>query len=468
MSNKQIGIIGLGIMGKNLTLNFERNGYQVSIFNRTKDKINELIIQHPKKNIKPFYTIKKFINSLNNPKCILLMVKSGKATDETIKKIIPLLKKEDILIDGGNTFYKDTIKRYKKLKKIGINFIDMGISGGGSGALNGPSLMPGGDKKTYNKISHFLKKISAKKNNEPCVDYIGPSGSGHYIKMVHNGIEYGNMQLISEIYNIFKNLLLMNNEEISNIFKKWNKKKLNSYLIKITSKILKFKNKNNQYLIDFIIDKGDNKGTGKWASISALELELPFSLITEAVFCRYLSNFKKERQMASKNIEKTNVKNIKINKEKFIKHLEHALYFGIIISYTQGFTLIKQASKKHKWNLNHSIIAKIFQEGCIIKAKILNEIMLIYKKNNKIKNLLLSPIFQKKTKKYQLSIRKILIKSIKYNLAVPTLSSSLSYYDSYHSEKLPINLIQAQRDYFGNHMYERIDKNGKFHTNWIL
>ncbi|AXN02208.1 6-phosphogluconate dehydrogenase, decarboxylating [Candidatus Purcelliella pentastirinorum] len=468
MLKKQIGIIGLGIMGTNLTLNFEKNGYQISIFNRTKDKINELMLNYPKKNIKPYYTLKEFISSLNHPKYILLMVKSGKATDETIKKLIPYLKKKDIIIDGGNTYFKDTIKRYNKLKKIGIDFIGMGISGGEEGALNGASIMPGGDKTIYNKISHFLIKIAAKKNNRSCVDYIGPNGSGHYVKMIHNGIEYGNMQLISETYNILKNILLINNKKISKIFNKWNKKELNSYLIKITRNILKFKNKKNKYLIDLILDKADNKGTGKWASISALELESPFSLITEAVFNRYLSNLKEERKIASKNKKIINKKIKRIKEKIFINDLEHALYFGIIISYTQGFLLMQKASRKYKWNLNYSVIAKIFQEGCIIKAKILNKIRSIYKKNNQIKNLLLSSFFQKKTKKYQSSIRNIIIESIKHGIPTPTLSSALSYYDSYNSDKLPANLIQAQRDYFGNHMYERTDKKGKFHTNWKI
>ncbi|WDI78536.1 NADP-dependent phosphogluconate dehydrogenase [Candidatus Purcelliella pentastirinorum] len=468
MLKKQIGIIGLGIMGTNLTLNFEKNGYQISIFNRTKDKINELMINYPKKNIKPYYTLKEFISSLDHPKCVLLMVKSGKATDETIKKIIPYLDKKDIIIDGGNTYYKDTIKRHNKLKKIGIDFIGMGISGGEEGALKGPSIMPGGDRTVYNKISHFLIKIAAKINNKSCVDYIGPNGSGHYVKMIHNGIEYGNMQLISETYNILKNILLIDNKKISKIFDKWNKKELNSYLIKITRNILKFKNKKNKYLIDIISDKAGNKGTGKWASISALKLGSPFSLITEAVFHRYLSNLKKERKIASKNKKIVNKKIIKINKKTFIDNLEHALYFGIIISYTQGFSLMQKASKKYKWNLNYSVIAKIFKKGCIIKAKILNKISLIYKENNEIKNLLLSSYFQEKTKKYQSSIRNIIIESIKHGIPIPTLSSALSYYDSYHSEKLPANLIQAQRDYFGNHMYERIDKKGKFHTNWKI
>ncbi|MDE5285305.1 MAG: NADP-dependent phosphogluconate dehydrogenase, partial [Buchnera aphidicola] len=357
-----------------LVLNIERNNYTVSIFNRTSQKTTEFISQHSNKKIFPYFCIKDFVNSLEKPRCILLMVKAGQSTDETIESILPYLNKDDILIDGGNTFYKDTIRRHDFLLKNGINFIGMGVSGGELGALYGPSIMPGGQKLAYNLVSSILKKISAKYKSEPCVTYIGSDGSGHYVKMVHNGIEYGDMQLISESYSILKHILNIQNEELSHIFNHWNKGELNSYLIDITKDIFLKKDRNGVYIIDSILDQAENKGTGKWISQNSLELSEPLSLITESVFARYLSSLKKQRILASKILNSPKSQSFIQEQESFIEDVRKALYLGKIISYAQGFSLLHNASKKYNWFLPYGKIAKIFRSGCIIRASFLQKI----------------------------------------------------------------------------------------------
>lgn len=464
---KQIGVVGMAVMGQNLALNIENCGYSVSIFNRSSKITKEFFCKHNKKKIFPYYSIKDFLQSLKTPRLILLMVKSGKATDDIINLIIPYLQKNDILIDGGNSFYKDTIRRSKKISKMGFRFIGAGISGGEKGALYGPSIMPGGDYSSYKFIKPILKKISAKYNNIPCVSYIGNDGSGHYVKMVHNGIEYADMQLISEVYFLLKYFLGLNNKELSKIFNSWNKGELKSYLIKITSKIFLKKNNKGKYLIDLILDCAENKGTGTWVSNSALDLGVPLSLITESVFSRYISSLKSQRILASDLLKgPKNFKIIKKGKEIFIENLRRALYLGKIIAYSQGFSQLKVASKKYSWNLNFSNIAKIFRSGCIIKANFLQKIKDVYKNNNKVVNLLLTPYFKNVANDYQNSLREIVSFSVLNGISVPVLSSAISYYDSYRSKILPSNLIQAQRDLFGAHTYKRIDKKGIFHTNW--
>ncbi|NIH16724.1 MAG: NADP-dependent phosphogluconate dehydrogenase [Buchnera aphidicola (Periphyllus lyropictus)] len=463
-----IGVLGMAVMGRNLALNIANKKYSVSIFNRSKEKTKEVILNYKKKNIFPFFNIKDFILSLKKPRIILLMVQSGKATDQTINSIIPYLSKKDIIIDGGNSFYKDTIKRNSKLSKIGLNFLGVGISGGEEGALNGPSIMPGGDFKSYSKVSNLFKKISAKtKKNFPCVCYIGPNGSGHYVKMVHNGIEYGDMQLIAESYFILKNSLNLSNKELSSIFLKWNTGELKSYLIEITQKIFLKKDSSNKYILDYILDKAENKGTGKWTSKSSLDLNEPLSLITQSVFFRYLSSLKLQRTLASQILYGPKKYKKILNKKKFIEHVRRSLYLGKIISYAQGFSQLQSASKKYNWNLNYSNISKIFRAGCIIRANFLKEIIRAYKKNNNLKNLLLTSYFTEISNIYQKSLRKIVSYSIIHGIPVPAFSAAISYYDSYRSSILPSNLIQAQRDYFGAHTYLRIDKNGIFHTNWL-
>lgn len=468
MSKKQIGVVGMAVMGRNLALNIESKNYTVSIFNRTSLITEEIIQNHKEKNIFPYFSIYDFVNSLKKPRCIFLMVKSGNATDETIKSMIPYLEHKDILIDAGNTFYKDTIRRHEELSNhYGINFIGMGISGGEFGALNGPSIMPGCTKAVYKIISPILEKISAKFNNEPCVSYIGPNGAGHYVKMIHNGIEYGDMQLIGESYFILKHILHMQNEELSNIFSKWNKGELNSYLIEITKDIFSKKDHSGEYLIDLILDKAEDKGTGRWISQNALELREPLSLITQSVFSRYLSTLKNQRIRASQVLKGPNLK-VSIKDEKmFIEDVRRALYLGKIISYAQGFAQLKKASDKYSWNLNYGNIAKIFRSGCIIRASFLEKITEAYLDNKNVVNLLLAPYFSKISNEYTSSLRRIVIYAIKYGISVPAFSSAISYYDSYRSLNSPANLIQAQRDYFGSHTYQRTDKNGYFHTDWL-
>nr|AAR25841.1 6-phosphogluconate dehydrogenase [Buchnera aphidicola (Chaitophorus populeti)] len=468
MSLQKVGVIGMAVMGRNLALNIESKGYTVSIFNRSKNKTKEVILKNKNKNLIPFFTIKDFILSLQKPRIILLMVQSGTATDLTIKSIIPYLDPEDILIDGGNSFYKDTIKRSSLLFKKKIYFFGIGISGGEEGALKGPAIMPGGNKLIYKKISSLLKKIAAKtENNESCVSYIGTDGSGHYVKMVHNGIEYGDMQLISESYFILKHSLNLNNKQLSKIFSNWNKGELKSYLIEITKNIFLKKDSSGKYLIDVILDKANNKGTGKWTSQSALNLGEPLSLITQSVFFRYLSSFKNQRLQASKILYGPKPSQDVLNHEDFIENIRRSLYLGKIISYAQGFSQLKKASQVYHWNLNYSKIAKIFRAGSIIRADFLKEIIHAYQKSNGLENLLLAPYFIKISKEYQNSLRKIVSYSVMHGIPIPAFSAAISYYDSYRSPILPANLLQAQRDYFGAHTYSRIDKKGTFHTNWI-
>ncbi|QCI20848.1 NADP-dependent phosphogluconate dehydrogenase [Buchnera aphidicola (Hyperomyzus lactucae)] len=468
MLKQQIGVVGMAVMGRNLALNIESKNYTVSIFNRTNSTTIEVVNQNKSKNIFPYFSIKDFVNSLSKPRCVLLMVQSGKATDETIQSIMPYLEKKDILIDAGNTFYKDTMRRNDELSKHGINFIGMGVSGGELGALNGPSIMPGGQKEAYKLVFPMLKKISAKFEGEPCVSYIGPNGSGHYVKMVHNGIEYGDMQLIAESYFLLKYLLHMNNEELASTFYEWNKGELNSYLIDITKDIFLKKDSKNQYLIDSILDKAEDKGTGKWISQNALELREPLSLITESVFSRYLSSLKEQRVIASKILKGPSIKNSILDKNSFIEEIRRALYLGKIISYAQGFSQLKKASEKYNWNLKYSEIAKIFRSGCIIRASFLQKITEEYSQNSNVINLLLTPYFSKIANEYQKSLRKIVIYAIKYGISIPAFSAAISYYDSYRAMYLPANLIQAQRDCFGAHTYQRNDKPGYFHTNWSV
>ncbi|CAL4319333.1 NADP-dependent phosphogluconate dehydrogenase [Buchnera aphidicola] len=469
MSKQEIGVIGMAVMGKNLALNLANKQYTVSIFNRTQSVTENIIKCNKEKKIFGYFSIKEFVYSIKKPRCILLMVQSGQATDETIQSILPYLNQGDILIDGGNTFYQDTIRRNKDLVKYGINFIGMGVSGGEYGALNGPSIMPGGSKSAYELISPILKKISAKFKGEPCVSYIGPNGAGHYVKMIHNGIEYGDMQLISESYFILKSLLNVNNKELSDIFDNWNQGELNSYLIEITKNIFLKKEKNNtHYLIDSILDEAEDKGTGKWISKDALELREPLSLITESVFARYLSSLKDQRVLAAKILKGPTLKPISFeNKENFIEEVRRALYLGKIISYAQGFSQLKKASEKYSWDLKYGEIAKIFRSGCIIRASFLEKITDAFQ-DNSVTNLLLTNYFSEISNQYEKSLRCVAIHAIKHGIPIPAFSSAITYYDSYRTVSSSANLIQAQRDYFGAHTYKRIDKKGYFHTNWFI
>ncbi|EGP5179233.1 NADP-dependent phosphogluconate dehydrogenase [Enterococcus faecium] len=469
MSKQQIGVVGMAVMGKNLALNIESRGYSVALFNRTGAKTTAVVEEHPDKNFKATYTIEEFVESIEKPRRILLMVKAGPATDATIQELLPHLDKGDILIDGGNTFFKDTMRRNEELANSGINFIGTGVSGGEEGALKGPSIMPGGQKEAYALVAPILEQISAKaEDGAPCVTYIGPNGAGHYVKMVHNGIEYGDMQLIAESYDLMKNILNLSVEEMADIFKEWNQGELDSYLIEITADILTRKDDEGtgKPVVDVILDAAGNKGTGKWTSQSALDLGVPLPLITESVFARYISAYKEERVQASKILSRTNDFEFTGDKKELVEKIREALYFSKIMSYAQGFAQLRVASKEFDWDLPFGEIAKIWRAGCIIRARFLQKITDAYDKNPEIENLLLDDYFVEITKKYQQSVRDVVALAVQAGVPVPTFSSAIAYFDSYRAERLPANIIQAQRDYFGAHNYERVDKEGIFHYSW--
>ncbi|EGP5281085.1 NADP-dependent phosphogluconate dehydrogenase [Enterococcus faecium] len=469
MSKQQIGVVGMAVMGKNLALNIESRGYSVALFNRTGAKTTAVVEEYPDKNFKATYTIKEFVESIEKPRRILLMVKAGPATDATIQELLPHLDKGDILIDGGNTFFKDTMRRNEELANSGINFIGTGVSGGEEGALKGPSIMPGGQKEAYELVAPILEQISAKaEDGAPCVTYIGPNGAGHYVKMVHNGIEYGDMQLIAESYDLMKNILDLSVEEMADIFKEWNQGELDSYLIEITADILTRKDDEGtgKPVVDVILDAAGNKGTGKWTSQSALDLGVPLPLITESVFARYISAYKEERVQASKILSRTNDFEFTGDKKELVEKIREALYFSKIMSYAQGFAQLRVASKEFDWDLPFGEIAKIWRAGCIIRARFLQKITDAYDKNPEIENLLLDDYFVEITKKYQQSVRDVVALAVQAGVPVPTFSSAIAYFDSYRAERLPANIIQAQRDYFGAHTYERVDKEGIFHYSW--
>lgn len=467
MSKQQIGVVGMAVMGRNLALNIESRGYTVSIFNRSRDKTESVIAEHPGKNLMPYYTVEEFVKSLEVPRRILLMVKAGEGTDKAIDSLKPYLEKGDIIIDGGNTFFLDTIRRNRELSEQGFNFIGTGVSGGEEGALKGPSIMPGGQKEAYDLVAPILEEIAARADDgEPCVAYIGNDGAGHYVKMVHNGIEYGDMQLIAEAYALLKGGLSLSNDELATIFADWNKGELSSYLIDITKDIFVKTDEEGKYLVDVILDEAANKGTGKWTSQSALDLGEPLSLITESVFARYISSLKEQRVAASKILTGPQPKAVS-DKAEFIEKVRRALYLGKIVSYAQGFSQLRAASNDYNWNLNYGEIAKIFRAGCIIRAQFLQKITDAYEQDPHIANLLLAPYFKQIADQYQSALRDVVTYAVQNGIPVPTFSAAITYFDSYRSAVLPANLIQAQRDYFGAHTYKRIDKDGVFHTEWI-
>ena len=469
MSKQQIGVVGMAVMGRNLALNIESRGYSVSIFNRSSSKTDEVIALHPDKKLVPTYTVEEFVASLEKPRRILLMVKAGEATDKTIQSLLPHLDKGDILIDGGNTFFKDTMRRNEMLANSGINFIGTGVSGGEEGALKGPAIMPGGQKDAYNLVAPILEEIAAKADDgAPCVTYVGPNGAGHYVKMVHNGIEYGDMQLIAESYDILRRVGGLSVEETAEVFKSWNTGELDSYLIEITADILTKKDpETGKPMVEVIMDTAGNKGTGKWTSQSALDLGVPLPLITESVFARYISTLKEEREIASKELSPIKVPELSnTEKQALIESVRKGLYFSKIMSYAQGFAQMRVASEEFDWNLNYGEIAKILRAGCIIRAQFLQKITDAFERDPELKNLLLDKYFLYVTESYQEAVREVVVTAVQAGIPVPTFSSALAYYDSYRSEVLPANLIQAQRDYFGAHTYNRVDKPGVFHFEW--
>lgn len=475
-----IGLIGLAVMGENLVLNMERNGYKVAVFNRTISKVSNFMNSRGKgKNISPAFSIQELVSQLSTPRKIMLMVKAGQAVDSTIEKLVPLLDKDDIIIDGGNSNYQDTERRMNTLENKGLLFIGTGVSGGEEGALMGPSMMPGGSSGAWPFVKPILQSIAAKAgdDNKPCCEWIGNGGAGHFVKMVHNGIEYGDMQLICEIYDIMRKSLKMSAPEIGATFTEWNKGELESYLIEITSQILAFKDKDDSYLVNNILDVAGQKGTGKWTGINALDLGVPLTLITESVFARCLSSEHEQRLQASKAfsainnaIHKENVSgNLTAEKKsEIINNLKEALYVAKIISYAQGFELIKKAGEENNWHLNLGDIALIWRGGCIIRSSFLNKINDAYTNDSNLTNLILDPYFTSIIINKQNSLRKIVSLVSQEGIAIPSLSAALSWLDGYRAEKVPANLLQAQRDFFGAHTYERIDtKRGEFfHTNW--
>ena len=469
MSKQQIGVVGMAVMGRNLALNIESRGYSVSIFNRSSSKTDEVIALHPDKKLVPTYTVEEFVESLEKPRRILLMVKAGEATDKTIQSLLPHLDKGDVLIDGGNTFFQDTIRRNEMLANSGINFIGTGVSGGEEGALKGPAIMPGGQKDAYDLVAPILEEIAAKADDgAPCVTYVGPNGAGHYVKMVHNGIEYGDMQLIAESYDILRRVGGLTVEETAEVFKSWNTGELDSYLIEITADILTKKDpETGKPMVEVIMDTAGNKGTGKWTSQSALDLGVPLPLITESVFARYISTLKEEREVASKELSPIKVPELSnTEKQALIESVRKGLYFSKIMSYAQGFAQMRVASEEFDWKLNYGEIAKIFRAGCIIRAQFLQKITDAFERDPELKNLLLDKYFLYVTESYQEAVREVVVTAVQAGIPVPTFSSALAYYDSYRSEVLPANLIQAQRDYFGAHTYNRVDKPGVFHFEW--
>ncbi|MBN2616993.1 MAG: decarboxylating NADP(+)-dependent phosphogluconate dehydrogenase [Spirochaetales bacterium] len=468
MSKMDVGVIGLAVMGENLALNIESRGYSVSVYNRTYSKTEEFIKGRAKdKNFKGFKDIKDFVESLNTPRKIILMVKAGEVVDSTINLVSSYLNKGDVIVDGGNSDYRDTESRVENLKEKGIIFVGSGVSGGEEGALLGPSLMPGGNPEGWPLIKNIFTDISAKTSSgEACCNWMGAGGAGHFVKMVHNGIEYGDMQLISEAYNIMKNYLKMNNEEIGNQFSIWNKGVLNSYLIEITSEIFKYQ-ENNEYVLDKILDVAGQKGTGKWTVETSLDLANPLTLITEAVFSRYLSSIKELRTEIS-NVYKKSEEIDNHEKAKVLEYIESTLFSAKIISYTQGFALLIDADMKFNWNLNMAEIAETWRGGCIIRSSFLDDIANAFRKNRNLKNLLLDEYFINAIATNLSGFKKLCSIAVLNDIPIPAFSSALNYFNGLRSDLLPANLIQAQRDYFGAHTYERVDKErGEFfHSNW--
>ncbi|MEF3303920.1 NADP-dependent phosphogluconate dehydrogenase [Paenibacillus sp. GYB003] len=469
MSKQQIGVVGLAVMGKNLALNIESRGFTVSVYNRSREKTDDLMANEAKgKNLVPTYSPEEFVQSLEKPRKILLMVMAGKPTDDTINQLLPLLDEGDILIDGGNAYFPDTQRRNKELEARGIRFIGTGVSGGEEGALKGPSIMPGGQQDAYKLVEPILTAISAKVNGDPCCTYIGPDGAGHYVKMVHNGIEYGDMQLICEAYQLLRDVLGLGTEELHDIFSEWNKGELDSYLIEITADIFTKKDPDTgKPMVDVILDKAGQKGTGKWTSQSALDLGVPLSIITESVFARMLSAIKDERVQASKLLRGPESVPAAPDKAAFVEAVRKALYASKICSYAQGFAQMRAASDEYKWDLNYGNIAMIFRGGCIIRARFLQNIKDAYDREPGLKNLLLDPYFKEVVESYQDAWRQVVSVAVARGIPVPCFSSALAYYDSYRSERLPANLLQAQRDYFGAHTFQRVDKEGTFHFHWM-
>jgi 6-phosphogluconate dehydrogenase len=464
-----IALIGLAVMGQNIILNMNDHGYVVAAFNRTTSKVDDFLNNEAKgTKIIGAHSLEEMVGLLKKPRRIMLLVKAGAPVDEFIDLLVPLLEKGDIIIDGGNSFYEDTVRRYNALKEKGILFVGSGVSGGEEGARHGPSLMPGGNPEAWPHIKAIFQSIAAKVDGGvPCCDWVGESGAGHFVKMVHNGIEYGDMQLISEAYNLLSALGL-DNEQLAQTFTDWNKTELDSYLIEITSNIFKFKDTDGSYLVDKILDAAGQKGTGKWTVLSGLDHGAPVTLIAEAVFARLISSLKEERVAASTVLAGPNNAKFTGDLKQAVEDIRVALYASKIISYAQGYMLMKNVSEQFKWKLNLGGIALMWRGGCIIRSRFLGDIKAAYDRNPDLGNLVLDPFFTTALKKAQDGWRRTVALAATLGIPTTTFSNALAFYDSYRSARLPANLLQAQRDYFGAHTYERVDKPRKefFHTNW--
>ncbi|MBU4272589.1 MAG: NADP-dependent phosphogluconate dehydrogenase [Planctomycetes bacterium] len=466
-----IGLIGLAVMGENLALNIESRGFSIAVYNRTVSKVDDLLAGRAKgKNFVGCHSLEELVASLAAPRKVMLMVKAGPAVDEFIEKLIPLLEPGDVIIDGGNTHFSETERRTKYVESKGLLYVGTGVSGGEEGALKGPSMMPGGSEKAWPLVKPIFQAIAAKVGpggDVPCCEWVGPRGAGHYVKMVHNGIEYGDMQLICEAYWMLKNAAGLTNDELYDVFQQWYEGELNSYLIEITRDIFSVRDDlSDGYLVDMILDTAGAKGTGKWMSQLALDLGVPSTLVTEAVYARCLSAMKDARVRASKVLKGPTAK-FRGDRVKFIEQVRQSLYASKICSYAQGYVQIQAAAKEHDWPLKFGEIAMLWRGGCIIRAVFLERIKEAFDAKKPPENLLLAPYFKKAVRKAQTAWRNVVTTAVRLGIPVPALSSALAYYDGYRSERLPANLLQAQRDYFGAHTYNRVDREGVFHSDWL-
>lgn len=466
---QSFGVIGLAVMGENIALNIERNGFPIAVYNRSREKTDAFMKNRAEgKNVVPTYSLEEFVAALERPRRILMMVQAGKPVDAVIGQLKPLLDPDDMIIDGGNSLYEDTERRVKDLEAAGFNFIGMGVSGGEEGALNGPSLMPGGSKAAYDAIEPIVTKIAAQVDDGPCVTYIGQGGSGHFVKMVHNGIEYGDMQLIAEAYDLLKNVLGLGHKELHEIFSEWNKtEELDSFLIEITADIFtKIDDETGKPLVEIIVDKAGQKGTGRWTVMSALDVGVSIPTITAAVNARIMSAIKEEREVAAPQLTGPSA-GFDGDAKEFVNKIRDALYCSKICSYAQGMDLLSKASQLNGYSLDLGETARIWKGGCIIRAAFLNKIKHAYDQDSKLPNLLLAPEFKQTILDRQSAWREVIATAAQVGIPVPAFSASLDYFDSYRRSRLPQNLTQAQRDYFGAHTYERTDKDGFFHTEWM-
>ena len=469
MAKADIGLIGLAVMGENLVLNMESKGFTVTVYNRTVEKVDRFIAgRGAGKNFIGAHSIEEFVGALERPRKVMMLVKAGDAVDHFIEQVIPHLEEGDIIIDGGNSHFPDTIRRAEYVESKGLLYIGTGVSGGEEGALLGPSIMPGGSPAAWDAVKPIFQKISAHTDTgEPCCEWVGEGGAGHFVKMVHNGIEYGDMQMICETYQMMKEGLGLSNEEMHSVFDEWNESELDSYLIEITRDILGYKTDDGEAVIDSILDTAGQKGTGKWTAVSALDLGQPLTLIGEAVFARCLSALKEERVEAAKVLSGPGVL-FEGDKAALIDDLKQALYASKIVSYAQGYQLMREAAKEYGWKLNYGGIALMWRGGCIIRSVFLGKIKEAFDNDADLVNLLLDPFFKAAVENAQTAWRRVIMKSVELGIPMPTIGAALAYYDGYRAARLPANLLQAQRDYFGAHTYERVDKpRGEFfHTNW--